>query len=66
MNSLVIYASRTGHTRKGADAIAEALRTRGSVQLLAADDVPACAGRDGSPVRRLPTLLANFASRAPG
>jgi flavodoxin len=41
MNSLVIYASRTGNTRKVADAIAEALRTRGAVQLLAADEVPA-------------------------
>jgi flavodoxin len=41
MNSLVIYASRTGNTRHLADAVAEHLRTRGMVQLLSAEAAPA-------------------------
>ena len=40
MNSIVIYASRYGNTRKIAEAIADALRQRGTAQLFAADDVP--------------------------
>ncbi len=41
MNSLVIYATRTGNTRQLAEAIAERFRTRGTVQLLAAEAAPA-------------------------
>jgi len=41
MNSLVIYASRTGNTRQLAEAIAETLRPRGTVELLAAEAAPA-------------------------
>lgn len=40
MKSIVIYASRYGNTRKVAEAIAGALRPRGSALLLAADDMP--------------------------
>ena len=40
MNSLVIYASRTGNTRRVAEAIADGLRSRGSVQVLATDVAP--------------------------
>lgn len=39
MRSIVIYASRYGNTRRLAEAIAEALHTRGDVQLLPADEV---------------------------
>jgi len=47
MNSLVIFASRTGNTRRVAEAIADGLRPHGSVTLLAVDDVPATfAGTD--------------------
>jgi flavodoxin len=41
MNSIVIYASRYGNTRKIAEAIADALRQSGTAQLVAAEDVPA-------------------------
>ncbi len=41
MRSLVIYGTRSGNTRRVADAIAEALRAHGTVELLAAEDVPA-------------------------
>lgn len=40
MKTIVIYASRYGNTRKVAEAIAGAMRPRGSALLLAADDVP--------------------------
>jgi len=40
MNSLVIYASRTGNTRHLAEAIAETLRPRGSVHLLSVEAAP--------------------------
>jgi flavodoxin len=41
MNTLVVYASRTGNTRRVAEAITEALRERGLVTLLAAEDAGA-------------------------
>lgn len=41
MNSMVIYGSRYGNTQKIAEAIADALRSRGAVQVLPADDAPA-------------------------
>lgn len=40
MKTVVIYASRYGNTRNVAQAIASALRPRGSALLLAADDMP--------------------------
>ena len=40
MNSVVIYGSHFGNTKKVADAIAAGLRSFGPVQLLAAEDVP--------------------------
>lgn len=40
MKTVVIYASRYGNTRNVAEAIAGALRPRGSALLLAADDMP--------------------------
>lgn len=40
MNSVVIYASRYGNTRRVAETIAEALRSRGTVDLLPADEAP--------------------------
>ena len=39
MNSLVIYASRTGNTQRVAEAIADGLRPAGSVQVVSADSV---------------------------
>ena len=41
MNSVVIYASRNGNTRKIAEAIADELRQRGTTQLFAAEEAPA-------------------------
>lgn len=41
MKSLVVYASRSGNTRRIAEAIAEALRARGTVDLWSADEAPA-------------------------
>ncbi len=41
MNSVVIYASRYGNTRKIAEAIAAGLRSQGAVQVLSADEAPA-------------------------
>jgi flavodoxin len=41
MNSIVIYASRYGNTRKIAEAIADALRQSGTAQLFAAEEAPA-------------------------
>jgi flavodoxin len=41
MNTVVIYATRTGNTRTIARAIADALQPRGPVRLMAADDVEA-------------------------
>ena len=38
MDSVVIYATREGNTREIAEAIAEALRARGAVQLLSVDE----------------------------
>jgi flavodoxin len=40
MNSLVIYASRSGNTRRVAEAIADTLRTHGPTEVRAADDAP--------------------------
>jgi flavodoxin len=40
MNSVVIYASRYGNTRKIAEAIAEGLRPSGTTQLFAAEEAP--------------------------
>lgn len=40
MKSLVIYGSRSGNTQKIAEAIADGLRTRGAVELLAVDEAP--------------------------
>lgn len=41
VNSVVIYASRSGNTHRVAQAIADALRSRGTVQLLPVDEAPA-------------------------
>jgi flavodoxin len=41
MNSVVIYVSRYGNTRKIAEAIAGELRSYGTAQLFAADEAPA-------------------------
>lgn len=40
MKSLVIYASTSGNTRTLAEAIADALRPRGEVELMAVDEAP--------------------------
>jgi flavodoxin len=40
VNSVVIYASRYGNTRKIAEAIAAGLRSRGTAQVMSADDAP--------------------------
>jgi flavodoxin len=40
MNSVVIYASRHGNTRKVAEAIAGQLQTHGATRLLAAEEAP--------------------------
>jgi len=40
MKSLVIYASTSGNTRTLAEAIAGALRPRGEVEVIAADEAP--------------------------
>ena len=40
MNSVVIYASRYGNTRRIAEAIAEGLRSFGTAQLFAAEEAP--------------------------
>jgi len=41
MKSLVIYASTSGNTRTLAEAIADAMRPRGDVELIAVDEAPA-------------------------
>jgi len=41
MKSLVIYASTSGNTKRIAEALAEMLRTRGTVEVFSADDAPA-------------------------
>ncbi len=41
MNSVVIYATRYGNTRKVAEAIADRLRSYGAVQIFAAEEAPA-------------------------
>src|SRR5688572_30738906 len=41
MQSIVIYATRTGNTATVAEAIAAGLRPHGPVQVLAADEAPA-------------------------
>jgi flavodoxin len=46
MNSIVIYGSRTGNTRRIAETIAGVLRQRGEVQLLLAEDAPPTVSRD--------------------
>jgi flavodoxin len=75
MNSLVIYGSRSGNTQRIAEAIAEILRERGSVQLLAADEAPASmpAGTDlvviGGPTEAhgmTPPMAQLFDRLAPG
>jgi flavodoxin len=40
MNSIVIYTSHFGNTKKVAEAIAAGLRSRGTAQVLAVDEVP--------------------------
>lgn len=40
MNSVVIYGSRHGNTRKIAEAIASGLQSRGTVRLMHAEDAP--------------------------
>jgi flavodoxin len=40
MNSIVIYASRYGNTKKIAEAIADGLRSFGTAQLFAAEEAP--------------------------
>src|SRR6266542_186299 len=40
MKSLVIYASTSGNTQRIAETIADALRRRGGVELMSADDAP--------------------------
>lgn len=40
MNSLVIYASRSGNTKKVADAVAEVLGERGLIEVHSVDDAP--------------------------
>ena len=40
MNSVVIYASRSGNTKKVADAVAEILGERGLVEVHSVDDAP--------------------------
>jgi flavodoxin I len=46
MDSLVIYASTSGNTQAVAEAIAEALRTRGTVRLLQVSDATPIPGAD--------------------
>jgi flavodoxin len=41
MNAVVVYGSRTGNTRRIAEAITEALRVHGTVTLQAVEDAPA-------------------------
>jgi hypothetical protein len=41
MKSLVIYATTSGNTQSIAEAIADALRRRGTVELMTADQAPA-------------------------
>ncbi len=41
MNTVVVYGSRTGNTRRIAEAITEALRVRGTVTLQPVEDAPA-------------------------
>jgi flavodoxin len=41
VNSVVIFASRSGNTHTVAQAIADALRSRGTAQLLSVDEAPA-------------------------
>lgn len=41
MNSIVIYASHFGNTKRIAESIAEALRTYGAAQLLSVEEAPA-------------------------
>ena len=40
MNTVVIYASRSGNTKKVADAVAEVLGERGTVEIHSVDDAP--------------------------
>jgi flavodoxin len=47
MNSIVIYGSRLGNTRKVAEAIAGVLRERGDVRLLPAEEASTVAPRSG-------------------
>ena len=44
MNSLVVYGSRSGNTQKVAEAIADELRSRGTVTLVAVDEAPSTIG----------------------
>jgi flavodoxin len=46
VKSVVVYASRTGNTKQIAEAIAESLRARGSVELLTADEAIAATFED--------------------
>jgi flavodoxin len=47
VNSIVIYGSRLGNTRKVAEAIAGVLRERGDVRLLPAEEASTVAPRSG-------------------
>jgi flavodoxin len=71
MNSIVIYASHSGNTHRIAEAIADGLGTRGSVQLLAAEEAPVPLPADtdlvviGSPTEghRMIAPVAEFLAR---
>jgi flavodoxin len=71
MNSIVIYASHFGNTRAIAEAIAEGLRTHGTVTLIAVEEAPVTLppGTDlivmGGPteVHRMTTPAAEFFDR---
>jgi flavodoxin len=74
MKSLVIYDSTSGNTRRLAEAVADALRARGEVELLSAHDAPAALPAAdlvliGGPTERrtLTDPMARFLDRlAPG
>lgn len=74
MNSVVIYGSRHGNTRKVAEAIAGELRKHGAVQLVSAEKAPTLLPEQtdlvvvGGPTEahRMTEPLARFLDRVPG